>query len=343
MTKKIGLIGYFGAGAYSDDLIEYATKQAFLRVRKDLQFDNSIFRRSFEGTNIDYLNKFDLLVHCGGSLLGKCTHPPIGDIHTWARKLKTPFAIFGLGYRMEPDKEPLDALQNMRIHLLFDLAQVITLRGYRTKYWLNKNNLSTSKVSSYVDPVIACDWSFKKYPLFVMGNVRCMPNSEIQHVSMDKIHKFMATCYDWLIEEMQLNVQLVSFRHNLPDDNDLIGARRVRELMKHSKVVQILAPKNFKEALNCLRMAAFWFGQRLHPTIFAATQEIPFIGLEYQFEKMMDFMSTIHGDNFIHMNYASLDTFINKFIGKGWMNIQGNLALKKTEIRETAAKILELI
>src|SRR3990167_4322844 len=99
---KVGLIGYFGAGAYSDDLIEHVTKRLLLEVEPDLGFDSTILGRGEAASNPDYLNSFDLLIHCGGSLLGKCTHYPIRDISRWAGKVKTPLGIFGLGYRHEP-------------------------------------------------------------------------------------------------------------------------------------------------------------------------------------------------------------------------------------------------
>ena len=69
--KRIGLIGYFGAEAYSDDLIEDVTKQLLLEQRSDLVFDSTLLSKGQASCNPDYLNSFDLLIHCGGSLLGK--------------------------------------------------------------------------------------------------------------------------------------------------------------------------------------------------------------------------------------------------------------------------------
>ena len=101
---RFGLIGYFGSGAYSDDLIEYVTKKLLYDINPDIEFDSTLLQRCAGGTNVDYLNSFDLIIHAGGSLLGKCTHFPVRDITTWKDRVKTPLAIFGPGYRFEPDK-----------------------------------------------------------------------------------------------------------------------------------------------------------------------------------------------------------------------------------------------
>src|SRR4030042_443120 len=153
--RKIGLIGYFGAGAYSDDLIEDVTKKLLLEQRSDLTFDSTLLGRGEAASNPDYLNGFDLLIHCGGSLLGKCTHYPIRDIERWADKVHVPLVVFGIGYRYEPDKEPLTPEMKRRVETLFRKAEVVTVRGYKTVQHLKENNINVSKISGYADPVTA--------------------------------------------------------------------------------------------------------------------------------------------------------------------------------------------
>ena len=345
MPRKVGLIGYFGSGAYSDDLIEHVTKKLLLDARPDITFDSTLLSRGEAASNPDYLNSFDLLIHCGGSLLGKCTHYPIRDIAKWVDKVRVPLAVFGLGYRFEPDKEPLAPEMRERIRLLFEKSEIISVRGPYTVKHLKENNIDTSKISSLADPVMACDIEVKRYPTLLVGNVRDMPPVEVQHASTVNVQRFMAECYDWLIDTYDIPLMLVSFRHNLEYDNDVKGADHVIWLMRNRRRVTNYKPYTYLEAVKLLGGAKFYFGQRLHPTVFAATQGIPFVGLEYQFDKMLDWASTVGIDNVVHTRDATLESFIeaHKRVEGNMVRLRETMPLKAAEIRATAKRIVELI
>lgn len=342
---KCGLIGYFGSGAYSDDLIEHVTKKLLLEARSDLTFDSTLLSRGEASSNPDYLNSFDLLIHCGGSLLGKCTHYPIRDIAKWAGTVRTPLCVFGIGYRFEPDKEPLTPEMRERIRLLFEKSQVVSVRGPYTVKHLQENGLDTSKISSLADPVIACDIPLERSPTHIVGNVRDMPPVEIQHSITGRVHTLFANCYDWLIDAYDLPLLLVSFRHNIEADSDVVGANKVKSQMRNGRDVSVAAAPNYLEAIKLMRVSRFYFGQRLHPTVYASTQGIPFVGVEYQFDKMLDWAGTVGIDNVVHTATASLEDFIEAHsrVEANMARLKTTLPLKVAEIKATAKKIVELI
>jgi len=342
---KVGLIGYFNSGAYSDDLIECVTKKLLYDINPDIEFDSTLLQRCAGGTDVNYLNGFDLIIHAGGSLLGKCTHFPVRDIAAWKDKVKTPLAIFGPGYRFEPDKEPLSPVRRCRLQTLFDRAEVISVRGYYTVKYLRANGVDVSKIDSIGDPVMACAPRPRRLPKYIMGNVRNMSTAEIQHTSTQRVQRLMAESYDWLIDHYEQPLKLISFRHNVPDDNDITGARAVKKLMTHDDQVDIVAYPTFSNSVDCMMDASFWFGQRLHPSVFAAVQGIPFVGVEYQFDKMLDWASTVEIDNFIRTDTTTLEDFIEAHI-----RVEDNMErLKRTiprvvqNIRKTASKIMDLV
>lgn len=341
---KIGLIGYFNAGAYSDDLIEYTTKRVLSSIRPNIEFDSSLLSRCAGGTDPEYLNSFDVIVHAGGSLLGKCTHYPIRDIADWTDRVKTPIAIFGTGYRYEPDKEPLNAEMKQRLQLLFSRAEVISLRGHRTVFYLKQNGIDVSKIHSLGDPVMACDIKLERNPHYIMGNVRNMPVNEVQHSTTENVQRLMAEIYDWLIDHWGVHLKLVSFRHNIDYDNDLKGAEQVKHKMKHGDKVHIVSSNNFIDAFEQMRESAFWFGQRFHPSVFAGIQGIPFVGVEYQFDKMLDWISTVGISNYIHAQYSTLDTFIGAFqkVSENMERLRSVLPVRVKEIHQVAEKIVGL-
>ena len=345
MAKKVGLIGYFGAEAYSDDLIEDVTKQLLLEQRSDLVFDSTLLGKGQASCNPDYLNSFDLLIHCGGSLLGKCTHYPIRDIAQWVDKVHTPLAVFGIGYRYEPDKEPLTEEMRQRIRILFTKSEVNCVRGYKTKQHLEENGLSTSKISCYADPVTAHPVHPRGSGKLLVGNVRYMPSVEIQHKSTAEVHRLMAQCYDWLIDVYKLPLRLISWRHNIESDNDVLGATRVKQLMRYGSQVTIHTPANYREAADMIDDALFYFGQRLHPTVYAASQGVPFVGVEYQFDKMLDWTSTVGIDNILHTGTGTLVDFIEAYyrVQENMAKLRETIPAKTAELRETAKQIIDLM
>lgn len=346
ITKKIGLIAYYGSGAYCDDLICEVTKKLLTKhSEEELEIDPYLMHKTAQGADVNFLNSFDLIIHCGGSLLGKCTHPPINSITKWVDKVTTPIAIFGPGYRYEPDKEPLNEESCRRLALLFEKAQFVTVRGKRTEHWLKSNGINISKIYSFGDPVMACDFEMDKIGGYILGNVRSMPKEEIQHSNTGDVHKLMAGIYDWLIEERKQSLLLTSFRHNIPSDNDVAGANATIRYMKHKNMVKIIMPKNYFEAFNTFHYADFCFAQRLHPSIFAAVKDIPFIGLEYQFEKMIDWCSTIRVHNYIHTKTGTLNNFKMKYyeIEETMIKLKNVLPIKIKEINESVKKMLEFL
>lgn len=341
---RVGLIGYFGVGAFSDDLIEWVTRQLLLEVNPDITFDSTILSRGPAGSDPDYLNSFDLLVHCGGSLLGKCTHYPIHNIAQWHDKVQTPLAVFGIGYRYEPDKEPLTPVMRERIRLLFDKSEVVSVRGEYTVKHLEENRVDTSCIDSLGDPVMACSLKLNRRPRYLMGNVRHMPQVEVQHNTTEQVQRFMADCYDFLIDKQDQPLVLVSFRHNIPDDNDVTGAMNVKEIMDNTFQVTIATPPNYREAVKLLENAAFYYGQRLHPTIYAATQGIPFVGVEYQFDKLLDWVSTVGINNLVHTGSATLTDFIDAYrrVDANMRHLKAVFPARAKEIRKIAQRIVEL-
>lgn len=342
---KVGLIGYFHSSAYSDDLIEHVTKKLLSEFNDNITFDTNLLNRCAGGTDPDYLNSFDLIVHAGGSLLGKCTHFPVRDIATWKDRVKTPLAIFGPGYRFEPDKEPLSPVRRRRLQTLFDRAEVISVRGCKTVQYLRANGVDVSRIDSVGDPVVACEVRQRRAQKYIMGNVRNMPVEEIQHASTQRVQRLMANAYDWLIEHYERPLNLVSFRHNVAEDNDVTGARAVRQKMVHADEVVILSYPRFNNSVECMMDAVLWFGQRLHPTVFAAVQGIPFVGVEYQFDKLLDWASTVEVDNFIHTKSATIEDFIEAHsrVEENMERLKRTLPRVVQNVRETARKIMDLV
>jgi len=330
---KVGLIGFFGVGALSDDLILDATKRLILKERPKTVFDELVMWRSVKDgrVDVDYLNGFDLLVLCGGSLLGKCTFQPVNAIASWHDKVDTPLAIMGTGYRFEPRLEPLADDMRQRMRLLFKKAYPIMLRGLRTVYHCGNNGIPLENVKCLGEPIIGAGYdSPTRRRSIIGGNVRNMPWNEVQYTDNTVVQKLLAQVYDWLIEETGMDVELLALRE-YPDDNDLEGALRVVKMMRNGDRVHIGHKLTIGELRRVMNYS-FWFGARCHPAVYCAAVGIPFVGFEAQFNKMEDFLS-VHKSSCYITAFGDLEKFKEKY--KEAMDTEYQKALKESVWRNS--------
>lgn len=307
---KVGLLGFFNVKAYSDDLICDATQRVLLKLDPELEFDIQVMWRSVKAgkVDIDYLNSFDRLILCGGSLLGKCTFQPIIKIDEWADKLTIPLHIFGTGYRFEPEFDPLPEIMRDRMNLLFETADSIMVRGLKTVQHCEENEIDVSKISCYGEPIIAANyttnWNLTR--MVIGGNVRHMSPKEVQYTSNEQVQELMASFYDWLYEEMGYPIELISFR-SLNADHDALGAINCRSKMKVAgAITRIINPTSLSQLMRYTSSVSFWFGQRMHPAVHSISRGIITIPFESQFHKMHDWLSTLRGTHHCITPYSTL-------------------------------------
>ena len=306
--KKIGLIGFFNAGALSDDLILDATKRHIKRVDPSAEIDENVMWKCVkEGkVNVDYLNSFNLLIIGGGSLLGKCTFQPVNSIANWIGKVKTPIAIFGTGYRYEKQYDPLPEAMRERMRILFDRAYPIMLRGKKSVYQCEKNGISVKNVTCLGEPIIGAGYKVTVRRQVLGGNVRNMPPDESQYTNNAGVQAQLAKIYDWLIDATKCDLELLSFRE-VPGDSDFEGIKKVVQLMKNKARVQMRVALRLDDLL-CQMNHCFWFGARCHPAVYAAAIGTSFVGYECQFNKMEDFLS-VHDSNLYITPFKTLNDF----------------------------------
>lgn len=340
---KIGLVVYAGVGAYSDDALSYVTQNVFRSYDPGVEIDDKLIQRH---PSVELLNSYDLIVIGGGSLLGKCEFHPVSSIHKWHEKVKVPLAVFGTGYRYEPDKEPLNAKHRRRMQLLFDKADIITLRGYRSLYWCQRNNIDTEKVEAFGDPIFAFEPERKHGDENIIGgNVRELQDIEVQHSSNIHIWNYMAQVYDWLLEEdPDRRLSLLSFRHNNVADNDAAAAEKVKQIMRYQDRVTVEKYASMIKTVRRLSQTGFWFGQRLHPSILALIFGIPTIFFEYQFEKTVDALSVLDlTDCIIQSTDGDIRTFTTKYDKITQSRVGKKIERVRGDIYRVGKKILRLV
>jgi len=133
VSLKIGLMGYYGYNAYSDDLIAKAITYAYDK-KADVEW-SIIPLHTIPKTNLD------LIILGGGSLLGH----PFTALANRLRNDNTPFIILGTGFR--------EAIDMNSLKYLFNRADLIAVRGHTSEHKLRKHGLHVEDIDAVGDSI----------------------------------------------------------------------------------------------------------------------------------------------------------------------------------------------
>lgn len=327
---RIYLLGYFGSGAYADDLIRDITREMILEICPDAVIDDRTTRPCpTTGEQVaDFFNKFyDLVIFCGGSLLGRLRLPPFHRIEQWADKLKTPLILLGTGWREEID--PLNAEETERMRLLLDTAEAVFVRGRLTVTNIYQRGLPADKVKALGDPglcFVPGDAMHVPAPRKFGVVVRQMSNIEIQQdpertCPNEQFQWELAKLLDHLVHENcgQFCYFFPFCPPNRSHDNDYEGIKAVQSMMKNrhlTRVADDYSAFGLRSMVTAMGKMDFVISQRLHGTLPNIAQGAVTFPIEYQFGKMTDSLS-IDGlerlkDLITPMKRVTKDEFLKK-------------------------------
>lgn len=302
---RVYLLGYFGAGAWADDLILTATEQLFREALPDCKlFHNGILPHPARGREVgEFFNEnADLVVLCGGSLLGKLRLPPFNDIESWVNCLAPPLVTLGTGWRTE--STPLTAVERFKMETLLNRVQAAYVRGWDTLGAIREHGLPTERVRVLGDPGLCwtppAPWLTEHSPRQVGAVVRKMADVEIAQdadtLPNDDFHATMAVLLDYIAETEGAEISFfpMSSRHRA-QDNDFEGMKGVwSQMIADARVYYDTLRQPFHEPAILAQMLGqmdFVVSQRLHGSLIPMAQGVPVFPIEYQFGKMHDSLS----------------------------------------------------
>jgi len=136
---KIGLVGFYGFNAYSDEFIVKAIQDAF---NKEADIEWHVIGLLHKEYYV-YPEDLDLIILGGGSLLGSY----LPELTLYLAINDTPFVIFGTGVRdLEPEHIKMS-------RYIWNRASLIGVRGWVSEEKLRDAGFDTSKISVYGDPI----------------------------------------------------------------------------------------------------------------------------------------------------------------------------------------------
>lgn len=292
---RVALICWVGHDAFADDLIGGATKAELERLGHDVDMGPW-------PTRTDHLIKrfqaCDAVVFGGGSLICPTKMHPMSKVRQWGHEIGRPLHILGPGFRKETDL--LSDEQRELNAFLFSAAKTSWLRGFVTQEEMERNGLKFQHhghgdpgVLHDVESTVGFEANFGPHLCMVVRN---MPPAEVKNVPNELTHEFFRRlCVRWH-RDTGGSLHFVSWRHFRSGyDNDFEAANEVVASLppKLRKRAHVHKPKDWVEAAEITCAGDGVVSQRLHPTVVALTNDVPAVGLDYQFRKMADFASVV--------------------------------------------------
>ena len=301
---KIYLLGYFGSGAYADDLIGEITRRmlqdAWTAAERPGQLtihDRTTHACPAAGPDVaKFLNEYDLVVFCGGSLLGRLRLPPFHRVETWIERLAVPLVLLGTGWRRED--LPLSREEIDRMQLLLGHAQAVYVRGEMTRQQILDHRLPAERVRVLGDPGLCFEPPTPRGPAPEKMRVGVV----VRQMSDVEINQDRATLDNetWHIRLAEILEALIAAGHEIvfcpmtPEwrkhDNDHLGTDAVRRNMRSREPIEVLESSIWTLPPH-LATFDLVVSQRLHGTLISLSQGVPVFPIEYQFAKMADSLS----------------------------------------------------
>lgn len=344
--------GYYGFDNSGDDAILKAMikdiKSRDEKLNIKVLSNNPI--RTKEIYNVESVNRFnyrevihamretDLFISGGGSLLQDVTSTRsilyYLSLMVLALILRKPIMVYANGIG------PINRKFNRVLtRFILNKVKIITLRDEGSKEYIRELNVRNKNVHVTADPVFTLE-AADDNRINEIFKVESIPTDKkmigvaIRHWKDDeKLIKAVAETVERISEDYNVNVVLVPMHY----PEDLKISNSLRDLVKTENCYVLQNKYPVEEIMGIIKGMDIIIGMRLHTLIYAATQEVPMVGLVYDpkiegFLKEMDISSWIKVDSMDDSNLYKLfqETWNNK------VELRKSISIKHEKFRELA-------
>ncbi|MGM0437091.1 MAG: polysaccharide pyruvyl transferase CsaB [Bacillota bacterium] len=367
MTKKIVISGYYGFDNLGDEAILYSIINLFKEKNADIEITvlsqspavtsqrygvKSIQRNNFVKI-IKTLKKSDVFLSGGGSLLQDVSS--FRSVFYYLALVflanimgnKTIFYAQGIG--------PLNKkISRKLLKWIGNSTDLITVRDHNSAQLLKEIGIRADLIEETVDPVygmnsarireLTTDQKNNKLIADFLKNTEIDRSKNIIGVSPrfwgdNEYLENMARAADYLQEKSEARIIILPMHL----EEDLEVCQKLKDEMKRPAAI-------FKRQLEPAAMISFFqtfdffLGVRLHSLIFAAINEVPFVGISYDPKvdsllKELNLETSLTTEN---CNYKDLKKVIDKFWNKR-DEISSELGVKMKNYRKKAEKNAERV
>ena len=326
---RIGICTDNNPAAFNDTLLSAFTTTEIKKQCPECEV-HAIWRAAFKD-----FSSCDAVVLGGGSLLGEFDIPPFDTISKWGDLYKGGVYVLGSGYRYYPDKKLLSGRYKENMRILFEQAERICLRGHKTLELCKQNELDTARVELLADCVFLAAPQVHTERERIGFNVR--ENYEDQKMPFGELLPKLAEAFDYIAQRENRPIAFLA-----PYPLDIISNQKVNDKMHiHGTISKA---KNQFSHYEELRKLSLFFGMRSHTQLLAGINHIPFLPLEYHFDKMWDALSPLGLQDWVlnikDINMETISKLYDKRFEFLYHFFEGAVK-KNTELKVFVSKILE--
>lgn len=323
LEKSVLLSGYYGFDNSGDDAILKA-------IIKDLREENPKLNivvlsnnpKKTEGMySVKAINRFkfgelikaikttSLLISGGGSLLQDVTSTRsllyYLAVMTMAKVFRKPVMVYANGIG------PISKKGNRFLtKMILNSVNLITLRDEDSKSYLEKMNIKNKNIVVTADPVFTLDVAPKEVIENIFIKEGITSDKKFVGISIrpwkraDNLVEVISKAIDYMIEKYDVNIILIPMHY--PEDLDI--SNRVLDNVDKSRCFVIKDQYAVEEIMGIIRELDMIVAMRLHSLIYAATQEIPMVGLVYdpKVEGILYSLEMNHMSNVENLDYNHL-------------------------------------
>ncbi len=323
LEKSILLSGYYGFDNSGDDAILKA-------IIKDIREENPKLdivvlsnnpRKTENMYSVKAINRFKfvelingirnthLLISGGGSLLQDVTSTRsllyYLAVMALAKIFRKPVMVYANGIG------PINKNGNRFLtKLVLNSANLITLRDDDSKSYLEKMNIKNKNIVVTADPVFTLDAAPKDIIENIFKKEGIPSDKKFIGISIrpwkkaDNLVEIISKVIDHITEKYNVNIILIPMHY--PDDLDI--SNNVLENVDKSTCFVIKDQYAVEDIMGIIKELDMIVAMRLHSLIYAATQEIPMVGLVYDpkvegilYSLKMDHMSNVENLDYNHL------------------------------------------
>ncbi|MEY8416312.1 polysaccharide pyruvyl transferase CsaB [Tissierella praeacuta] len=341
--KSILISGYYGFDNSGDDAILKAIVKDIKEYNKEINITvlsknplktekmysvNAINRFKFKEVFIAMKNS-SLFISGGGSLLQDVTSTRSLLYYLALMKIaklyKKPVMIYANG--IGPIKKKLNRFLTRKILNKVDL---ITLRDEDSKEFIYDLGVKNKNIIVTADPVFTLEPSSKTRVVEIFNSEKIPTNKKFIGISIrrwknaDNLNKIISDTVRHIIKEYNVNVVMIPMHY--PEDLEI--SLEISQMVREEGCYVISGKYNVEEIMGIIKEMEIIVAMRLHSLIYAATQEVPMVGLSYD-PKVDGILRSIGMDYICNVNYLVYKDLLEK-INNVWNN--------RVEIKEQLRK-----
>ncbi len=318
-NNHILISGYYGFDNSGDDAILKAMIKDIKMTDEKLNIkvlSNNPLRTN-EIYNVESVNRFnyteviramketDLFISGGGSLLQDVTSTRsilyYLSLMGLALFLKKPIMVYANG--IGPINKKFNRLLTRTI---LNKVDIITLRDEGSRDYIREMKVKNKDVFVTADPVFTLQEANEKRVNEIMDIEEIPTDKKMVGIAIrhwkddDKLVRMISKTVDKIADDYDVNIVLVPM--HFPEDVKISNS--VLNLVKTKRCYVLQNKYPVEEIMGIIKGMDLIIGMRLHTLIYAATQEVPMIGLVYD-PKIKGFLEEMRINNWLYVD--SLD------------------------------------